>query len=122
MFLYSTTCASGIAARAHSPLSTQSGPSPLHQRAGWVNPGPSAAPSRLDRGDVDFRHIHHRIKRAFGFIAADRQRPGQHARRDLPGDAPFVLAPAAGTFLAAIADDGVPVAVRLFLIVSGDLE
>src|SRR3954462_4888053 len=88
----------------------------------WVNRGPSAAPSRLDRGDVDFRHIHHRIKRAFCFIAAGSHRLGQHARRDLPGDAPFVPAPTARTFLAAIADDGVPVAVGLLLIVSGDLE
>jgi hypothetical protein len=40
----------------------------------------------------------------------------------LPGDAPFVLAPTARTFLAAITDDGVPVAVGLLLIVSGDLE
>src|SRR5205085_412057 len=46
----------------------------------------------------------------------------QHARRDLPGDAPLVLAPAARALLAAIADDGVPVAVGLLLIVGGDLE
>ena len=59
----------------------------------------SAAPRRLDRGDVDLLHIHHRIKRAFCFIAAGRHRLGQHARRDLPGDAPFVLAPAALRFL-----------------------
>src|SRR6266849_6099521 len=82
----------------------------------------SAAPLRLDRGDVDLLHAHHRIKRALCFIAADRQRLGQHARRDLPGDAPLVFAPAARTLLAAIADDGVPVAVGLGLIVGGDLE
>jgi hypothetical protein len=40
----------------------------------------------------------------------------------LPGDAPFVLAPTAHAFLTAIADDGVPVAVGLLLIVSGELE
>ena len=55
----------------------------------------SAAPRRLDRGDVDLLHAHHRIKRALCFIAAGRQRLGQHARRDLPGDAPLVFAPAA---------------------------
>ena len=44
------------------------------------------------------------------------------ARRDLPGDAPFVLAPAALAFLAAVADDRVPVAVGLLLVVGGDLE
>src|SRR5260370_12273942 len=82
----------------------------------------SAGPRRLDRGDVDLLHAHHRIKRALCFIAAGRQRLGQHARRDLPGDAPLVFAPAARTLLAAIAYDRVPVAVRLVLIVGGDLE
>src|SRR3546814_8846156 len=62
------------------------------------------------------------IKVALRFIAADRQRLDQHARRDLPRDAPLVLAPAARALLAAIADDGVPVAVGLLLIVGGDLE
>src|SRR5690606_8192660 len=58
----------------------------------------------------------------FCFIAAGSHRLGQRARGNLPGDTPFVLAPAARTFLTAIADDGVPVAVGLLLIVSGDLE
>src|SRR5258707_365219 len=35
---------------------------------------------------------------------------------------PFFFAPTAGSLLAAIADDGVPIAVGLSLIVSGDLE
>src|SRR4029077_11001488 len=65
---------------------------------------------------------HHRIKRALCFIAAGRQRLGQHARRDLPRHAPLVFAPAARALLAAIADDSVPIAVGLGLIVSGDLE
>src|ERR1700704_1237282 len=82
----------------------------------------SAAPRRFDRGDVDFLHAHHGLERALCFIAAGRHRLRQHARRDLPGDAPFVLAPAARTLLAAIADDGVPVAVGLLLIVGGDLK
>jgi hypothetical protein len=82
----------------------------------------SAAPRGLDRGDVDFLHIHHRIERAFCFSAAGSHRLYQHARRDLPGDAPFVLAPAARAFLAAIADDGIPVAVGLLLIVGRDLK
>ena len=47
---------------------------------------------------------------------------GQGARGDLPGQAPLVLAPAAIALLAAVADDGVPVAVGLFLVVGGDLE
>ena len=41
----------------------------------------------------------------------------QRAWRDLPGKAPAILAPAAHAFLAAVADDGVPVTVGLFLIV-----
>src|SRR3954471_22382327 len=84
--------------------------------------GTSAAARRLDRGDVDLLHAHHRVKRALCFIAAGGEGLGQHARRDLPGDAPLVFAPAARALLAAIADDGVPVAVSLLLIVGGDLE
>src|SRR5262249_43199661 len=57
-----------------------------------------------------------------GFIAAGRHRLGQHARRDLPGNAPLVFTPAARALLTTIADDGVPVAVGLLLIVGGDLE
>src|SRR2546430_886781 len=51
-----------------------------------------------------------------------RQRLCHHARRDLPGDAPLVLPPAARTLLASIADNGVPVAVGLLLIIGGDLK
>src|SRR6267154_4354042 len=82
----------------------------------------SAAPRRFDRGDVDFPHAHHGIECALCFSAAGRQRLHQHARRDLPGDAPLVLAPAACTLLASIADNGVPVAVGLLLIIGGDLK
>src|SRR6476620_434567 len=81
-----------------------------------------AAPCRLDCGDVDLSHAHHSFKRALCFIAADRQRFGQYTRRDLPRHAPLVFAPAARAFLATITDDGVPIAIRLSLIVSGDLE
>jgi hypothetical protein len=65
----------------------------------------SAAPRRLNRGDVDLLHSYHRVKRALCFIAADCQRLGQNARCDLPGDAPLVFAPAARC---------VPVRVRAF--------
>ena len=57
-----------------------------------------------------------------GLRAAGRHRLGQGARCDLPGDAPAILAPAAGALGPAVADDGVPVAVGLFLVVGGDLE
>ena len=73
-------------------------------------------------GDVDFLHVHHRRECALCLGTACGHRFGQHARGDLPGDAPFVLAPAASAFLAAIADDRVPVAVGLLLVVGGDLE
>ena len=53
----------------------------------------AAAPRRFDRGDVDFLHAHHGVECALCFIAAGRQRLCQHAPRDLPGDAPSVLAP-----------------------------
>ena len=46
----------------------------------------------------------------------------QGARRDLPRQAPLVLAPAACAFLAAIADDRVPQAVGFGLVVGRDLE
>lgn len=58
----------------------------------------------------------------FAFIAAGRQCLCQHARRDLPGDAPLVLTPATRTLLASIADNGVPVAVGLPHIIGGDLK
>ena len=47
---------------------------------------------------------------------------GQGDRRDLPRQAPFVLAPAARALLAAVADDRVPVAVGLGLVVGRDLK
>jgi hypothetical protein len=40
----------------------------------------------------------------------------------LPGDAPFVFAPAASAFLPAVPDDGVPVSIGLVLIFGRDLE
>src|SRR3546814_8464683 len=47
------------------------------------------------------------------------RRRDQHPRRDLPVDAPFILAPAAHAFLPAMADDRVPIAVG-FLLAVGD--
>src|SRR5690606_36433871 len=90
--------------------------------AGTVIGGTSPAPRRLDRGHVDLLHVHHRVEGALGFSAAGRHDFGQDARCDLPRDAPFVLAPAARALLAAVADNGVPVAVGFLLIVGGDLE
>src|SRR5688572_308940 len=63
----------------------------------------------FDLGDVDLLHRHHRLERALGggFVGA-RGRFEQHARRDLPREAPLVLAPAAFAFLASVLDDGIP--------------
>src|SRR6059058_4223071 len=82
----------------------------------------SASPRGLDGGNVDLLHRHHRLEGALFLTATRRKRLGQRARGDLPGEAPAVLAPTALAFLAAIADDRVPVAVRLFLILRRDLE
>ncbi|AEM42640.1 hypothetical protein KVU_PA0223 (plasmid) [Ketogulonicigenium vulgare WSH-001] len=67
-------------------------------------------------------HGHHRGKGAGGFLAACHHRLGQGAGGDLPRDAPPVLAPAAFTFLPAIADNGVPIQVGFGLILGQDLE
>src|SRR5205823_9214470 len=82
----------------------------------------SAPPRGLDSGDVDLLHRHHRLEGTLRLIATSRKRLGEHARGNLPREAPAVLAPTALALLAAIADDRVPIAVRLFLIVCGDLE
>jgi hypothetical protein len=88
--------------------------------------------ARMERGSRPARERH----RVSGASAADCSRlivrlemgsprielgRGGHWR-DLPGNAPLVFAPAARAFLPAIANDGVPVAVGLVLIVGGDLE
>src|SRR5439155_27064426 len=93
-----------------------------HRAAVTDGVAPSAAPRLLDRGDIDFSHVHHRRERALGLTAAGGKRLRQHSRRDLPRQAPFGLAPAASALLAAIVDDRVPIADRLFLILGGDLE
>src|SRR6185503_10009427 len=61
------------------------------------------APRCLDGGDIDLHH-HHRRERTPSLIAAGGERVGERARRDLPRQAPAVLAPPAGAFGAAIAD------------------
>src|SRR5207248_1473491 len=72
----------------------------------------STAARRLDCGDVDLLHLHHRIERALGGGGIGiGYRFGQSDRRNLPGQSPFVLAPAARTLLAAVADDRIPVTI-----------
>src|SRR5205085_7218474 len=76
-----------------------------------------ALKGRLDGRDVDLLHRHHRLERPFGRRLV-RVGVGleQDARRDLPGEAPAVLAPAAHAFLAARLGDRVPVAVGFLLV------
>src|SRR5262245_8923398 len=83
---------------------------------------PSGSACRLDGGDGALLHRHHRVEGTLRLTATSRKRVGQHARGDLPGETPTVLAPAALALLPTIADDGIPVAIRLFLIVCCDLE
>src|SRR3979411_3330963 len=82
----------------------------------------SASTRRFDGRDVDLLHRHHRLEGTLCLAATNRKRIGQRARGDLPGEAPAVLAPPAVAFHAAIADDRVPVTVRLFLVIRRDLE
>src|SRR3546814_13237686 len=78
----------------------------------------SAGPRGFDRRDVDLLHRHHRVHRTLGGGAIGTGRCiEQRARGDLPRKAPAILAPAAHAFLATIADDRVPIAIRLFLLV-----
>lgn len=78
----------------------------------------------LNRRDIDLAHIHHRRIGPLGGSGSEAtgDRLHQHTRRDLPGDAPAILAPAAGAFLTAIAHNRIPIAVGFGLIVCGNLE
>src|SRR5262245_49687865 len=77
----------------------------------WLGPV-STATRRLDCGDVDVFHLHHRIERALGGSGIGiGYGLRQSERRNLPGHAPFVLAPAARTLLSAVADDCVPITI-----------
>ena len=129
-----TRCRSLTAARADDhfePLQAIRGRDPT-KTAGYVAPcagglfkdcKSSTAARSLDCSDVDLYHLHHRIERALGDSGigiGDRFRQGD--RRNLPGQSPFVLAPAAYTFLAAVADDCVPVTIRFGLVNGCDLK
>src|SRR5579864_7939097 len=82
-----------------------------------------SAACRFDGGDVDLPHFHHRLERALGGRTVGiGGRVDQRPRRDLPGQAPSVLAPPARALGTAVFDDGVPVAVCLGLVVGDDLK
>ena len=71
---------------------------------------------RLDFRHVDLAHVHHGGEGALGFFTALAHDIGQDGWGDLPRHAPLVLAPAAGAFLAAVANDGIPVPVGFGLV------
>src|SRR3546814_10191749 len=76
--------------------------------------------SGVQRRDIDLRHRHHRLEGALCLAAVRIGRQVEQApRRDLPEEAPAIIAPAAGILGAPVADDRVPVAVG-FLLVFGD--
>src|SRR5208283_2228730 len=82
----------------------------------------SASSRCLDGGDVNLLHRHHRLEGALCLTTTSRKRIGERAWGDLPGEPPAVLAPTAVALRAAIADDRIPVTVRVFLILRRDLE
>src|SRR5436190_11138583 len=77
----------------------------------------------FDFRDVDLAHRHHRLERPLGRgLVGVGVGFEQYARRDLPGKAPAVLAPAAGAFFTAVGRDRVPVAVGFRLVLGDDHE
>ena len=96
---------------------------PLRFRDARLRKRTSTAARRLDCSNVYFFHLHHRIECTLGdseIGIGDRFRQGD--RRNLPEQSPFVLAPAARTFLAVVADDRVPIAIRFGLVNGCDLK
>src|SRR5262245_27476963 len=83
----------------------------------------STAARRLDCSDVDLFHLHHCIERAFGDSGIGiGDCAGQDDWRNLPGQSPSVLAPAARALLASVPDDCVPVTIGFGLVGGGDLK
>src|SRR3954466_6435722 len=88
----------------------------------WLAPT-STATCRLDFRNIDLPHRHHRVECAFGGSRITiRDCLRQRDWRDLPGDSPFVLAPAARALLAPVSNDRVPILVRFGLIDGRNLE
>src|SRR5262245_35976601 len=81
------------------------------------------AACRLDCSDVDPFHLHHRIERTLGGGGVRiGYRFRQSHRCNLPGQAPFVLAPATLTLFTAVADDRIPVTIGFGLVGGCDLK
>src|SRR4029079_6501967 len=92
----------------------------------WLGSGLPAedrlAPIRLlELGDVDLRHLKHRLRRPFGgVVVALHEHFVELMRKRLPRDTEAVLQPPAHAVLAAALDEGVPVAVDLGLVLAVD--
>src|ERR1700692_1675836 len=96
---------------------------PLRFRDARFEDATSTAARRLDCSDVDLFHLHHRIERALGGSGIGTgYRFGQSDRRNMPGQSPFVLAPAALTLFAAVANDRVPITISFGLVSGCDLK
>ena len=80
----------------------------------------SSAAGRLDSRHIDLFHLHHRVECAWRPPDRDPWLPSSEQAGYLPGQALFVLA--AHALLAAIADDGIPVAIRFGLVGGCNLE
>src|SRR5690606_503014 len=99
----------------HKPLSgwcarlAAAGMPPSTWRAVSGRKEASSPVSGLDGRDVDLPHLHHGVEGALGRgLIGVRNGFGQGTRRDLPRDAPLVLAPAARAFLAAVLNNRIP--------------
>jgi len=83
----------------------------------------STAKCRLDCGNINFLHRHHRIECPFGgYMVRTGECFRQGNRRNLPRDTPLVLAPAAIALLTAVADDRVPITIRFTLVFGRHLK
>src|SRR5687768_13408562 len=106
-----------------SPAVTFTTPSKLRASNACLINATSTAVRRLDSGDIDLLHFHHRIEGALGGSGIGVSYCfGERHGRDLPGEAPFVLAPTARTLLPAVADDCVPVTIGFGLVGGCDLK
>jgi hypothetical protein len=116
----------GCSARSSAAATTPRAPTRSEARTACRPSAPRARPHPRRAASIAAMSIfliaHHRFEGAPRRVAAGGDRRREYARRDLPGHAPPVLAPAAGALLAAIADDRIPVAIGLRLVVGRDLE
>src|SRR5690625_3873392 len=96
-------------------------------KVGWKDAAPGrprlAVHGPFNSSNVDLCHLHHRGEHTLGH-GRDREREAlkEDRWRNLPRHAQPVLAPATGTSLPAVVDDGMPIAIRLLLIAGRNLK